>query len=625
MTNYDFEKLILDLANRREEQERIEEERSSLRNDLKVAEQLVAQLRSKKNMLDTDANTARREIIDIQRETEKLQRLQAAEENRKALQAAYLVKSKELDTLTATAHWREFAFDHQISGGKRLAVAKRGICADKRGLGKTLTSLIWGDMSTAKRVLVLAPNDVVPQFEDEIRLWAPGRTIFSLRGLPKGQRDMIYPILNLVKEFIITLNYEAWRKDKSIIDDLVSAGIDTIICDEAHRIKSSNKITARGVFQIAYRPNYCRNCNSVKNFRGPWENGGSPKDYYYGECDSCSASLESTVKNVLCMTGTPILNKPQELFSLLFLVDRLRFPNERTFLSDYCYSSGPNRWRFLTGGLSRLTESMSEFFIQRNREDAGIHIPPPAITIHELEKDIINYPKQYKAERDLQNAAALVLENGETHNMLYLLEVILRERQVMTWPAGISFRDPETREILCSFDVEESQKIDAVEDLLKELIEEEERVIVFSQFKGPLYELAKRFSSSPRTTMATGDQSSWHREQVRTDFDLKTAPEDPRWNICLATYKAFGQGINLNAARHVILLDDEWNPGMEDQAIGRIDRMNSTDQANVHIFRVKNSIDNFMAALLKEKSEILEGFESSISASEIMSALKGEF
>ena len=54
---------------------------------------------------------------------------------------------------------------------------------------------------------------------------------------------------------------------------------------------------------------------------------------------------------------------------------------------------------------------------------------------------------------------------------------------------------------------------------------------------------------------------------------LKTAPEDPRWTGCFATYDAFATGVNLNAARHVIMIDDEWNPGMEDQAIGRIDRL----------------------------------------------------
>ena len=122
--------------------------------------------------------------------------------------------------------------------------------------------------------------------------------------------------------------------------------------------------------------------------------------------------------------------------------------------------------------------------------------------------------------------------------------------------------------------------------------------------------------------MATGDQTQYHKQGARNDFDLKTAPEHPLYNACFATYDAFGTGINLNAARHIIMLDDEWNPGMEDQAIGRIDRLNSVDQANVHIFRVNKSIDTFMEGLLREKAQITEGFEASLSAGELLQRLK---
>ena len=265
---------------------------------------------------------------------------------------------------------------------------------------------------------------------------------------------------------------------------------------------------------------------------------------------------------------------------------------------------------------------MAPFFVQRTREDAGIKLPPPKITVHYLDKDKEKYPLQYKAEEDLTKNAALVLQNGDTVPMLYILEIMLRERQVMTWPSGIVLKDPETKEVICRFDVQESQKLDAVTDLLGDLIEEGERTVVFSKFKDPLYELARRFPE--RTTLATGDQSKQHKELVRQDFDLKTASANPKWDAVFATYDAFGTGLNLNAARHLIMIDDEWNPGSQDQAIGRIDRLNSTHQANVHIFRVKNSIDIFMESLIQEKREIVEGFEGRFLATELLEHLKAE-
>jgi SNF2 family DNA or RNA helicase len=59
----------------------------------------------------------------------------------------------------------------------------------------------------------------------------------------------------------------------------------------------------------------------------------------------------------------------------------------------------------------------------------------------------------------------------------------------------------------------------------------------------------------------------------------------------------------------MIILDEEWNPGKEDQAYGRNDRMGQTEETTVHVLRVKNSIDTWMANLIAQKKEMIEGFE----------------
>ncbi len=628
-----IEQLKADMEQRAAEMLARKERLESTRNDLVAAETLYRKLNAQKLELERAVAADRQMMRDFEKEQAKLLRLQEAQAERDRLLENYNAQSKELDALTATATWREFAFDHQIEGGKRLSIASRGILGDKRGLGKTLTSLIYLDMCQSRKVLIIAPNDVVPQFEGEIQAWAAHRKIMSFRGLNKNQRSIIYPMLKMLDAFVITINYEAWRRDKTVIDDLIAAGIDTVILDEAHRAKASNKITARGIFQVAFHPNYCPKCEVTKPIRAWMQHGKlvdiDPSATY--RCEKCNEVLEPTVKNVLSMTGTPILNKPQELFTMLHLVNPHRFDSEKNFLYDYCYSAGPNRWKFATGGLDRLTKSMSEFFVQRNREDAGIHIPPPKVSIHYLDPDPVAYPQQYKAYKDLTTAAALVLEDGTAVSMLYILEIILRERQIITWPAGVELKlrdqNPNSDtfgEVLetIRFDVHESQKLDAVVELLEELSEEGERWICFSKFKAPLYEGKSRLESKYSITTATGDDPRYHKETVRQDFDLKTAPENPKWVGCFATFDAFATGVNLNAARHVIMIDDEWNPGMEDQAIGRIDRLNSVDQANVHIFRVNRTIDTFMEKLIEEKRKITEGFETTISAKDMLRHLR---
>jgi SNF2 family DNA or RNA helicase len=642
-------KLQETIAALRNEDSALHSRENEIRARLSELTSEITRLTREKSEIERQASTRRRAINDLEAKVVSAARVEAIKREQADLIAEFEEASKELHELTKDAVWRtgikqesgdiHKAFPYQIEGGAKLAVAKRGILGDKRGLGKTLTSIVWADMVQAKKIILIAPNDVVSQFEGELREWAPHRTIFSMSGLNPPSRKMVFGLLSMpsVDEFIITLNYEAWRRDKTIIDGLVALGVDTIMLDEAHRAKSSDKITARGIFQIAYRPNRCDTCDYSSNAVGPWVHNGkiddkftfySEKDRIEHRCIKCDKPLTTTVKNVLSMTGTPILNKPQELFSLLFLINPLLFPTENKFLSDWCYVGANGRWQFRPGGLARLTKMMSAFFIQRNRDDIGIDIPPPAITVHRLDKDLVKYAKQYKAEKEINAKAQMMLEDGTRKDIFYILELILRQRQCMVWPAGIELwdTDMETGEktFIANFDVEESQKMDAATDLLNELVEEGERVIVFSQFKPPLYEMKNRFEKAGvKVTMATGDQTKGHKDLVKQDFDLKFASKDNyRWQVCFATYKAFGTGINLNAARHMIILDDEWNPGNEDQAIGRIDRINSTDQANVHIFRVNNSIDDFMERLLEEKRKITAGFGEAITAADLLKAFQ---
>ena len=438
----EYEEIVAQIEKKMQEQAAKEAAILRTRDQLLEAERVYARLKREQENLLTEKRQSIMDIRNLEKEKEQALRFQRAKEERDRLIKEYNDKAEQLDALTATATWREFAFEHQITGGKRLAVASKGILGDKRGLGKTLTSLIYLDMSQSRKVLIIAPNDVVPQFEDEIRHWAAHRKIMSFAGLNKDARSIIYPLLRNLDAFVITINYEAWRRDKTIIDDLVAAGLDTVILDEAHRAKSFDKITARGIVQIVHSKNYCPKEEKIVSTT-PWWNNATKKLQHVNplatpQCPDCNAYLESSVKNVLSMTGTPILNKPQELFTMLHLVDPFRFNSERQFLNDYCYSYAPGKWKFFPGGLERLTDSMSEFFVQRNRDDAGIHIPPPAIKIHELEPDPLSYPAQYEAYKNLTQAAALVLEDGTAVSMLYILEIILRERQLLHGRPGLT-------------------------------------------------------------------------------------------------------------------------------------------------------------------------------------------
>jgi len=214
------------------------------------------------NDIENSVWDTRKKMREIEAQIKKNERLltQANANKQAAIDFARL--SDEFDKLTAGAKWREWAYDFQVTGAKRLAGAKRAILADKMGLGKTISSLIYLDMVQAKKVLVVCPNDVTGNFLREVQVWAPHRQVVDISGVPKGQRDFLIEMLNKMEEFILIVNYEINRKDKEFVDLINSLQIDSIICDESHNIKTRKTAAYKMVKAITQTPNCCPKCQS---------------------------------------------------------------------------------------------------------------------------------------------------------------------------------------------------------------------------------------------------------------------------------------------------------------------------------------------------------------------------
>jgi len=269
-----------------------------------------------------------------------------------------------------------------------------------------------------------------------------------------------------------------------------------------------------------------------------------------------------------------------------------------------------------------------------------VEIPKQSIQVHELEMDPELYPKQWEAYQILKKKSSLIVddmlaedENKAAMPVLYMIALITRLRQMSVWPAGIEFRHPKTKELLFKTDVTESVKLDYIIDregngLAPQLInDEQERVVLFSQFKQPLIELERRLLAAGISVVRyDGDTPSDLRQRIQIDFDRKYQSEGKphRWDIVLGHYKTGGTGINLNAATQMIILDEEWNPGKEDQAYGRIDRMGQNEETTVHVLRNTGTIDEWMANLIAQKREMIEGFETQVDLQqELMDILRG--
>lgn len=588
----------------------------------------VAEIRSKTSGIDEkiyEINSMARLITEEARRAERAYKLALEEQDKLDREAARLadlaVLEEKWDQLTASAPWRPNAKAYQIEGAHYLTQNRKVILADTMGLGKTLTSIVACDMVEAatrhadpqnpflgeeqrvwnsalgqheikivngvnapagKRVLYFCPNSLLTNVMDEFRKWAPHRSVTYIGGATKSERQFILDfVVKPVPEWVVICNFEAWRKDLSLIQSLADLEPDVIIIDEAHNIKDIKSIAYRGIKQLI---------------------------------DTVKPSF------VYPMTGTPILNRPQDLFAMLTLVAPDIFYDIKDFLYTFCeQDSETGYWKFQPGGMDRIARKIGKNYLRRTRETVGLQLPEKTIILHEIEVDEELYPHQAKAREQMRKHAMIMIDEreGKAITAAAMIAVFTRLRQIETWPAGIQVKDPITKEIKFSLDVKESQKIDYIirqnpetkewDGLIPEFIEDE-RGVLFSQFKEPLNVIANRLiAMGKRPVVFDGDTPKDLKDEIRRNFD-RSFNEEPKWDIVLANYKVGGVGLNLTAATQMIILDEEWNPGKRDQAYDRIHRIGQESAVTIHVVRTDKTIDSWLAGIIEHKEGVVDGF-----------------
>lgn len=640
-----------------------------------INEQMAAireEMQNKLNALATERSEIDAQIFDKRRKLRALTlELHAAEKLfKQALDNEKITKefqqnAKHFDDVSAGLAWREFAFPHQIEGAKLLANAKRAILGDKMGLGKSLTSLITADMLQVSRLLIIVPDDVVSNFVNEVHHWANHRNVIMLGKLPKAQRHMMIELLKMSTEYTVVVNYSAWRRDKVLIEALIGMRFQMVVMDEAHQIKETSTNAYRGCREIITAQNSCPVCASkierkhltgerVEELRSMNKYRASREYWACTNTHTCGwdeiADYEqdvyrgwdalSSIKYVIPMTGTVILNKPTDIYALLSLIDPRNFDNKNDFVRMYCWKDYDNKIKFKPGGMESLVNKLGNRYIARDRNSAGVVLPKQNIVRHNIEIDRIQYAKQYEVIEQLSKHAMLMLQSGKQMPILATIALITRKRQANVWPAGITFKDEEGNVVFSvGEDVRESIKLDRLinlnesdengsySGLIPEItadgnMELGERVVVFSQFKEPLKELEARLNAAGISTVRfDGDTPNEIRNQVKVDFDRKMCDQpgyEAKWQVVLCNYKTGGVGLNFTGATQMVILDREWNGGKEDQAYGRIDRMGQTEETTVHILNLERTIDTWMDNLIEDKRNMVNGFEST---AELSSAL----
>jgi SNF2 family DNA or RNA helicase len=520
--------------------------------------------------------------------------------------------------------WYEGIFPHQWSGACYGAVAERWFLGDEPGAGKTRTSIAWLDLIEARRVILVAEANVCAQFTGEIMELAPHRTIINLAGLAKATRHERLNKLLKMPEGVAVINYEMFRRDDDALAKLLLWRADTVIVDEAHNMKNIKTSNYKHVEKIVFANNTCPSCNSlIYGLERPcgfcgWTNPFKTSTGWNREVSSLKGDSRlkdakkmflstKSVKNLLEMTGTPILNTPVDLYSIFHLIDPISFPSESWFKTQFTHPDySVNRHVFSRKGLEKLSPLLKNRYQTRTLEEVGIYLPKQRVHIERVEIDPKVYPLQARTIEQVSKHAAIMLSTGESTTLMHMIAIILRKRQANVWPGGIEIRDLQTGEVVFSVgqEVQESAKMDAMLHRILEQHKQGKRQIVFSQFQTALAEFEQRAQKAGlRVARFDGTTSKDRREEIKNNF-YKAKNEPAKWDLVLVHYKTGGAGLNLTAAEVTHILDEEWNAGKRDQAYARNHRIGQDLETDVFVYRAPG-VDVWMANLIQMKERMV--------------------
>ena len=608
--------------------------------------------RSAKTDLLSQLNAAGRAIAEAEIDEAKAkQQAKAAREEEqrqerlRAAQRAYLEQQgQDFDTTSFESYeWFDGIFTWQLEAIQFGAAAKRFVLGDEPGLGKTRSAIGWLDAVSARKAILIAPGEVAEQFAAEIEMLAEHRTVIDFRSVAPAIRKQRQERLLRSDEAVAVLNYEAMRNSSTnLMADLLAWRADSLIVDEAHLIRNTETALYKHVEKLVGTDTYCGAChrevacllrqeyNERGKKKGPavkvpcphcgWKKGQAVEGVRYErKIDEYLAT--KSIQNVAFLTGTPILNAPEELYAIFHLARPDLFPRLDLFRKTFTYADAAGHRYFTAKGLENLREMIKPLYLARRKSEVTL---PDGRTLEETipQREIIDimvpieydeYPQQRTVIDQIRKFSQIQLASGQVLPIMEQLAQITRQRQANVFPGGIEVTeiDPDTGEKRVVFttadDIDEAAKMDEI--LVRSGDHEGERQVVFSQFSTALVELEERYQEAGyRVVRLDGSTPKSLRTQIKSNF-YKAKGEKPKWDVVLVNYKTGGAGLNLTACTVTHLMDSEWNPGNEDQALHRTYRIGQDEETTVYRYLTPATIDIRIEAIKRRKRKLVEAFE----------------
>jgi SWI/SNF-related matrix-associated actin-dependent regulator 1 of chromatin subfamily A len=434
--------------------------------------------------------------------------------------------------------FRRTPFPYQLEGVQYICDNKRVIVGDQMGLGKTGQSIMAITEVNAFPCLIICPATLRENWRREWTIWTDKRARVlddSIKNrweflIDRGQYDVFIVNYESLQKYFVEERKQKDEGEKLTLKDFkFKSGIDkfqSVIIDESHRCKNNATI------QTKLTKGICKD-----------------KEY------------------ILALTGTPVINKPDDLISQLAIIDHLNtLGGYKAFKAMYCDKP-------ITGALEHLNAQLRRnCFFRREKHEVLTQLPSKTRQIVYCE---INNRQEYKeAEMDLADYLKKYRQKTDEEVQKSLRGELMVKMQALK-------------------NISANGKLETAFEYIDEVMEAGEKLIVFAHLHEVINKIVAKY---PKCVTVTGNDAHEQR-----DANVDRFQTDPECRLIVCSIMAAGVGITLTAASRVAFVEFAWHAAIHDQAEDRAHRIGAKDNVQCTYFVGKDTIDEHIYGIIEEK------------------------
>lgn len=432
--------------------------------------------------------------------------------------------------------------------------AVNGLCllADEMGLGKTVQSIGWVQLRREKALplIVICPATLKLNWRREVKKWMPDVKTLVVYSDTKPK--------NIRKADVIFINYDILKKkavkEKKVLNS--KTGKEEIQYVAKKSFKRFNTMVAD-------------ECTNLKNEKA--------------QRSKATNAIFKYIEFMICISGTPFLNRPLELYPILSKLAPKEFGDFWQFVTRYCDAKKGNwGWDFKgASNIDELAERLrSTVMVRRLKKDVLKDLPPKQRTVLLQKVDLRSYNKVE------ENLAKWLVDN-KSMEAVKAVDKVNKAEQIMR----IEYCKQEAVKAKMSLFIE----------WVHEFIEDSgEKLIIFVHHKDVVKKLKSALKQHNPVTIVGGD-SAQAKDKAEQKFQKKKSVR-----IIICSLKAAAMGLTLTASSTVAFLEQGWTPGDHNQAEDRAHRIGQEDYVVAYYFLAEGTIDEDIYNLIQDKQIIFD-------------------